>query len=286
MGRIHFAALVGAALLLPQAGAVAADMPGIPPYVPPPIEVGHDWYLKGYIGMTNQHFDGLSHPLITDAIENDFIFQWLDKGNFDSVPLFGVGIGYQHNENLRFDLTAEWRGKSSFSALDRYQQFEVPPGEPDEDNPLGIGTNEYTGKKSELLFLANGYWDFAPIHGITPYLGAGIGMSYNTISDFRDINTTTSNVAFAPSASVWSLAWALHAGVAIKASENLTIDLGYSYVDLGNAQTGGLQSAINSGCAPNCSAVTFQHLYSHDFKVGLRYAFGGHDSYGPAVVKY
>jgi opacity protein-like surface antigen len=281
MGRIHFAALVGAALLLPQAGALAADIPSIPPYVPPPIEVGHDWYLKGYIGMTNQHFKGLSHPDIDTAIATNDVFEWVDPGNFDSVPLFGVGVGFKHNENLRFDVTAEWRGKSSFSAMDRYD-VDVTTTPPTDE-----GTNEYTAKKSELLFLANGYWDFAPIHGVTPYVGAGLGMSYNTISDFRDINTPNSTSAFAPSASVWSLAWALHAGVAIKASQNLTIDLGYSYVDLGNAQTGGLQASIGSACAlaGTCSPVTFQHLYSHDFKVGVRYAFGGHD-YAPAVVKY
>jgi len=283
MGRIHFAALVGAALLLPQAGALAADIPNIPPYVPPPIEVGHDWYLKGYIGMTNQHFEGLSHPLIADAIENDFIFQWLDKGNFDSVPLFGVGIGWQHNENLRFDLTAEWRGKSAFSALDYYQLSDTRDVDPT-DPTDGWGTNEYTGKKSELLFLANGYWDFAPIHGITPYLGAGIGMSYNTITDFRDINTPTGNTAYAASGSVWSLAWALHAGASFKANDNLTIDLGYSFVNLGNAQSGTLATA-GVPCTV-CAPMTFQNLYSHDFKIGLRYAFGGHENYAPAVVKY
>jgi hypothetical protein len=34
--------------------------------------------------------------------------------------------------------------------------------------------------------------------------------------------------------------------------------------------------------------MTFKNLYSHDFKVGVRYAFGGSGgtSYYPPVVKY
>ena len=36
--------------------------------------------------------------------------------------------------------------------------------------------------------MANGYYDIGSFYGITPYVGAGIGTSYNTISHFRDIN--------------------------------------------------------------------------------------------------
>ena len=63
---------------------------------------------------------GSQHPLIDEAIATDDIFDWLDKGNFDAVPTFGLGIGYRHNDHLRFDLTGEYRGKASFSALDYY----------------------------------------------------------------------------------------------------------------------------------------------------------------------
>jgi opacity protein-like surface antigen len=280
MGRLKLSALLGAVVLLPllPTGASAADLPEIPPPPPPAIEIGHSWYLRGHIGMANQHFGGITHPLIEDAIANDDVFQWLDKGNFDAVPTFGVGVGFQHSDKLRFDATLEYRGKSSFSALDYY---DVDTGAADDE-----GTNNYTAKKSEYLFLVNGYYDLHDWHGVTPYVGAGIGASLNIIDDFRDTNTLTGNQAYAPSGSQWNFAWALHAGLGFQATPNLTVDLGYSFVSLGGAKSGILQTpgVACTACAP----VTFKNLYSHDFKLGIRYAFDkpAYPDYGPAMVKY
>jgi opacity protein-like surface antigen len=283
MGRSKIAALVGAALFfLPSAGAFAADIPEIPQ----PAHFGGNWYLKGYIGMANQHFAGLSHPLFDDPAFAPDIFQWLDQGNFDAVPLFGVGIGWRHSDHLRFDLTAEYRGKSAFSALDRYETTD------DGDPTTFDGTNHYTAKKSELLFLANGYWDLNSWNGITPYIGAGIGASYNSIYDLVDNNVITGGQGFAPTGHKLSLAWALHAGASLEINNNLSLDFGYSFVSLGDAQSGIFQNVdpllACTGTGGTCYPLTFKGLYSHDFKVGVRYAFGGSGgtSYYPPVVKY
>ncbi len=279
MGRYRLSALVGAAFLLPlSAGAWAADLPEIPPpYQPPPIEVGHNWYLRGDIGLAGQHFDGLEHP----SFSNPAFFEFLDKGNFDAVPTFQVGIGYRHSDHIRFDLTGEYRGKSAFSALDRYDTTDNPP-----DFDAGVATdwgiNHYTAKKDEWLFLVNGYYDFNAIHGITPYVGAGIGTSYNTIYDFVDNNTIQGGGGYAATAGKWNFAWALHAGASMQVNENLALDVGYTFVSLGDAQTGPL---TNFNGASVSAPMTFKNIYSHDLKVGLRYAFGM-PNYGPAVVKY
>jgi len=236
MGHSKLSAVIGAALfLLPAAGALAADIPSIPP---PPAGFAGGWYLRGHIGMAAQHFKGLEHPdfAIPDS------FEWVDEGSFDAVPIFGLGIGYKATEHLRFDLTGEYRGKSSFSALDRYDTDSNPPnydGTPGAD----WGTNHYTGKKSELTFLANAYYDIATWRGFTPYVGAGIGFSYNTISDFVDNNVPADAQGFAPTGHEWSLAWALHAGASMQVTDNLSLDLGYSFTHLGDAQTGEFQNS-------------------------------------------
>jgi opacity protein-like surface antigen len=283
MGRSKFSALVGAALFfLPAATALAADIPEIPP----PVHFGGNWYLKGYIGMAAQHFAGLDHS----AFAGPAFFEWLDRGNFDAVPLFGVGIGYRHNEHLRFDLTAEYRGKSSFDAMDRYDTTDNPP-----DFGDGVasdwGINHYTGKKSELLFLANAYYDIGVWHGVTPYVGAGIGASYNSIYDFVDENTIQGGGGWAPTGHKLSLAWALHAGASMQVTDSLSLDLGYSFVSLGDAQTGPFQNQDPTiGCAAvpgTCTPMKFKGIYSHDFKIGLRWAFDTpQTSYYPPVVKY
>jgi opacity protein-like surface antigen len=250
-------------VVAPTAGALAAD------YVPPPVPVGHAWYLRGHIGMASQHFAGLDHP----DFDIPAFFEWLDPGEFDAVPIFGIGVGVQASDHLRFDVTGEYRGKSAFTALDRYDADDNPP---DFGAGLGVwGTNHYTGKKSEWLFLANGYVDLATWRGVTPYVGAGIGASYNTISDFQDDNVITGGQGWAPTGHQWNLAWAVHAGAGIQATNNLTVDIGYSFVNLGDAQTGSFQNVDpNIAClTPGCPPMVFKGIYSHDVKLGVRWAF-------------
>jgi opacity protein-like surface antigen len=282
MGRSKIYALVAAAFItVPSAAAFAADIPE----VPPPVHFGGGWYLRGDIGMAQQGFHGLEHPDFADPL----FFEWLNPGQFAAVPTFQVGIGYQHSEHIRFDLTGQYRGRSSFDALDRYDTDSNPPnfdGTPGPD----WGTNHYTGMKSEWLFLANGYYDFNSWRGITPYVGAGVGMSYNTIDGFRDENVPAAGGGFAPTGHQWSFAWALHAGAAVQLSNNVSLDLGYSFVSLGDAQTGEFQNdspLVGCTVGVDCTSMKFKGLYSHDFKLGVRWAFDApQQSYYPPVVKY
>ncbi len=246
-----------AALLAGVAGpAFAADYYEPPVDIPPPPVVG-GWYIRGHIGMSNQFFDGMTSDIYADPAIVDF--GWYDRGGFGSAPIFGAGAGYKFNDYLRGDLTVEYRGKSDFEALDY-----VVDG-------AGLETNDYRAKKSEWLFLANAYADVGTFYGITPYVGAGIGASRNTISNFRDINVIRNAGGYADDESQWNFAWALHTGVGIQATERMTIDLGYSFVSLGDAKTGSLQNDDPDFTLPN-DGFKFNDLYSHDLKLGVRYS--------------
>jgi opacity protein-like surface antigen len=282
MDRLLKAALIGAfTLVAPATAAIAADMPELPTFEPPPVSYGGGWYLRGYLGMSNQQFDEMHHP----AFDTPY-FEWVHEGEFDAGTIFGGGMGYTFNEWFRIDFTGEWRGKTEFHAEDRYS-FNPDPNFDDQEE---WGVNDYHAKKSEALFLANAYFDLGEWNRITPYVGAGIGASYNTISSFTDmginsnLGTVTATGGFARDGSQWDLAWALHAGIGFKATKNLTIDVGYSFMNLGDGKTG-LFTANDGGCTA-CTGVTFKDIISHDVKVGFRWNFGGDDYYEPAVVKY
>jgi opacity protein-like surface antigen len=284
MARLLKAALIGASIFVaPATAAIAADMPEAPVFEPPAVIYG-GWYLRGYIGMTNQDFDGLEHP----AFGVPDYFEWVHDGEFDSGLLFGAGLGYTFNQWFRVDVTGEYRGKTDFSAMDRYS-FNPDPNFDDAEE---WGVNEYDAKKSEWLFLANAYLDLGEWHRITPYVGAGIGASYNTISGFTDSgfndlpgDPATPTGGFAGDGSEWQLAWALHAGLAFKATKNLTIDVGYSFLNLGDGKTGTF-TANNGACgSTGCHYVTFKDIISHDVKIGFRWEFGG-DDYEAASVNY
>jgi opacity protein-like surface antigen len=236
---------------------LAADL-GDPPIVeaPPPVYGG--WYIRGYLGMTNQRVGDLDTDLY--SLPTIISHGWYDSGSFDSSSLVGGGVGYQFNDWIRSDLTVEYRGKSDFSALDWV-----------DSTVNGLTTNDYSGQKSEWLMLANAYVDMGNFSGITPYVGAGIGASRNTISSFRDINELMSGAAWAADDSQWNFAWALYAGLGIQATDRMTIDLGYSFLSLGDARTGELLNDDPDFTIPN-DGFRFNDLTSHDFKLGMRYA--------------
>lgn len=269
--------LLGGVLLATTGGApaMAADIyePAVveaPEYVPAVVS---GWYLRGDIGMSNQRLDsGLYNVLFasTDIVE------FLDPGGFSAAPTFQVGVGYQFNDWLRADLTAQYRGAADFSALDRYETT-------DDGNPATFdGTNDYSARKSELALMANAYVDMGTYSGVTPYIGAGIGASRNTISNFTDVNVPVAGVGYGATHSQWQLAWALHAGLGYQINDRVTLDLSYSYMNLGDAQSGDLIAYDGTNAVYN--PMIFNDIRSHDIKLGLRYKFGG--SAKPAEVAY
>jgi len=260
MGSCRKLSLAVAGLAFSATAAFAADIIEPPVYEPEvvPVAVG-GWYLRGDIGMSAQQLHG---GLQNASFATAGTLQFLDSGNFSAAPTFQVGVGYQFSDWLRSDFTVQYRGKADFSALDRYDTT---------SDGTWDGTNDYTAKKSEWLFLANAYWDMGTWAGVTPYLGAGIGASRNTISDFRDVNVPTNGVAYGATHTEWNLAWALHAGLGFQINDRLTLDLGYSFLHLGDAQSGDL--IAYDGTNTTYNPMIFDSLTSHDFKFGLRYAF-------------
>jgi opacity protein-like surface antigen len=257
--------LAGAAVLLSYTAAGAADLPPIQPMPAPPMEF-HGWYLRGDIGMTNQRLKGLDNALFTPSAG----VVWLDKGGFDSSPLFGIGIGYQWNNWLRFDVTGEYRGKASFTALDRAVNGL---------SPTGFQTNEYTATKSEWVGLANVYIDLGTWWHVTPFVGAGVGFARNTIENFRDVAQQVGGVAYADSATKWNFAWAAHAGLAYKVNPAFTVELAYRYIDLGDAVSGDLVTYLGQNTVNN--PMQFNHITSHDLKLGVRWHFDSEPIYAP-----
>ena len=257
------ASVVGAVAFFATVAQVAhaADMPGLPPIYPPQIEeyaAASGWYLRGDIGMTNQKFKGL-HQRLYDVPGTSV--EAVGMG-WDSSTFFGLGVGYKFNEWFRADLTGEYRGKSNFHGSD-HVRFTG-----------GEGVDNYSGSKSEWVFLANAYVDLGTWWCVTPYLGAGIGGAKVNIIGFRDdgfndVGGLSVSTAYAADASKFNFAWAMHAGLTYKVTQSMSIDLGYRYLDMGNGTTGATRAF--DGSFVNGGPFTFNHISSHDLKLGVRW---------------
>jgi opacity protein-like surface antigen len=255
---------IGAILLattaLSTVGAHAADMPEFVEPAPIAVKEFGGWYLRGDVGITNQQVDDFSSPIF-DLPGNDFDVQFND---FDASAFVGLGVGYRFNRWVRADITGEYRAKSDFNGLDYYT---------DAGLPSGIGANVYEGNKSEWLLLANAYIDLPTFGIMTPFIGAGVGGARVKIADFSDFNPVVPGTATGVSGdtSTWNFAWALYAGLAFEVTPQWTFEVGYRYLNLGDADTEDLLTPAGGNFQNN--PYHFDDITSHDVKVGVRYQF-------------
>jgi len=250
--------------------AFAADLPIAPPpmYAPPPPADFGGWYLRGDIGFSNQSMKNIrksDNPVLTSLNETN---------TFDTGGIFDVGVGYRFNSWFRTDVTAQYRGRSNYKGTDVYTATASGLNYNGQDN--------YNASKSELLFLANAYVDLGTWWCVTPFIGAGVGASRVNISGFTDTGVNNfqqttppfiggppvASYATAGNASKWNFAWAAHAGLAYHVTPNVTLELAYSYVDLGSGTTGTI--ATFDGFSRGTS-YKFNDITSHDLKLGVRW---------------
>ncbi len=241
----------------------AADF--LPP--PPPVDAPHamppaefsGWYLRGDIGLGQNR-----QEKFRSTFDPAFVVAGLqyDEASLSSHYIFGAGLGYQFNSWLRGDATVEYNGGARWKQLESYTDAAC--------GPAGRCVDVYRGRISSGVFLLNGYVDLGTWHGITPYLGAGVGAAHNHISAITDFGINTGGSGVSPAVTKTSLAWALMSGIAVNVGYNMKLDFGYRYLDKGNIDGGAIVCA-----APPCGLETHKfRLASHDFRIGLRYMFG------------
>lgn len=244
---IALGALIAAAM-----PAAAADL-GLPP---PPVmeegpglsELGTGWYLRGDLGYVRfdepkeERFNILRPVLGEDRVEETFSA--------------GFGIGYKFLSVFRADVTADYRFDHG---LERHFYRR-----PDEGGPLervGIRTRE--GFESTTI-LANGYLDLGTWHGITPYIGGGLGYAQNRyFAHFRPLNIPgPKRYLNVPEHTANNLAWSLTGGAAVEIGHGFSVDVNYRYVNLGPAHSDIVRLNL---------AQAKDDLESHEARVGLRY---------------
>ena len=105
--------------------------------------------------------------------------------------------------------------------------------------------------------MANFYFDFHNSTAFTPYVGAGLGMGFIR----NDYEATLNNVSVSKNQTNTVFAWNVGAGCAYAFTDNISADLAYRYVGLGenNVKWEGLKLDTTGG--------------AHEFSLGLRFTF-------------
>ena len=222
--------------------ASAADLPEYVPIEPPePIALpGGNWYLRGDIGYKiyqdpNGFYDLAGYGSMFDE-------------SLDRTGVIGIGAGYRFNEWFRVDATLDYEFEAGMRGR---LNCPAPCGGPTDES---ADLDAWTG-------LINAYADLGTYEGFTPYLGAGIGVSL-----LRTDNVRSSSPGQYYGEDTWNFAWALMAGVGYEVSDQLTLDVNYRYLNLGDAR------ANTDPAAPGPDVIEWNDIAAHELRVGLRYS--------------
>lgn len=256
-GRAAFAALA-AGVAFP---AIAADIMEPPVVEAAPVEqVAYEpadyggWYIRGDIDYHKSKMRGADfitygdNPDGTRGGTAEFT-----KTELKGAMSLGAGIGYQVNKYFRTDLTGDYWFKSDFDGSTSGFCGGAPC--------VSVDKASY----SALLLLANAYIDLGTYHGITPYVGAGIGGARINWSDLK--NTTPEGETEHRGSKSWRFAYAVMAGASYCLTNRVKLDAGYRFSRI----EGGRMFEYASGVGPGFD----KGFNTHEVRAGLRYQFGG-----------
>ncbi len=232
-------------------------------YAAPMMAAAGNCYIRGDAGYSFSGDPDVTWP-VTNAANGNLITDEVIALNMENTWLIegGAGCG-SGSRGFRGEVMLGYHGD---------RKYDGEPGLWNPVGPLPLNDPLHTNITSYTL-MVNGYKDLGNFGGFTPYVGAGIGIAYNIVDDvyFTENPALTNQIHGDKDI---AFAWSLMAGVGYQLSHSTVLDVGYRYLDMGKATSERSDTAgyINP-------RVNIDDLDAHEIKVGLRYHFGGSDSY-------
>lgn len=210
--RCLWSALAG--ILLSAAGAVAAECPGL--------------YFRADLGVGYAESAAFTFPAVTNG---NPVYTANGSTNGEATPFGSLGLGYSTGFGLRTDVSLAYLSSTIAGTA-----------------PGGSASNPYTlssTRAEALVGLINGYIDLAhffprTFDRIQPYVGGGIGAARIDVGPaIGPTYSCCGPYAFrTPGARQTNRAWDLAAGLTLPVNDGLSVDLMYSYLNLGQVHGG------------------------------------------------
>jgi opacity protein-like surface antigen len=170
-----------------------------------------------------------------------------------SSSVMGLGLGYKVGENVRSDITFNYRPDFKYKGA----------------------TGSWSGKQKikAYNFMLNGFYDFANMGGFTPYIGAGIGMARIHSGTFTQ--TDASGIYYTSGKTKTNFAYQATVGGYFKLADGVDFNVGYRYVDLGKFNTKHAERdvTVNGVTTDKTVNVAKGNLKAHEFLAGLKFSF-------------
>lgn len=209
-----------------------------------------------------------------------FLMMWQNNqvnidGKVSAGPLRASGE-WAEMFNSQFTL-----GGALAVGYDFYSQFKLPvraelefamrgDNKKTKSDSIGGGFNgELKSVTNASTLMANFFYDFRNDSDFTPYVTAGAGLAFIRAENKLRVQNADLTY-FDRSKSVTNFAWNLGAGVAYNFNENVAVDLGYRYVNMGVAN---MSSSYDFGSGVKGKLESDNYLYNHEIALGVRYTF-------------
>lgn len=184
-----------------------------------------------------------------------------EASSFNSQFTLGgaLAVGYdfypQYKLPIRAELEFAMRGDNKFSA----DTIDV-------ENGNTTSQSKFLTNASTLM--ANFFYDFHNDSAFTPYVTAGAGLAFIR-SEYSDTNTSNGEKFIDVSENFTNFAWNVGAGVAWNFNENIAVDLGYRYVNMGNVSISWSRQRVYGLDSYDIDT----NLANHEVALGIRYTF-------------
>ena len=207
------------------------------------------FYITPKVGVSASR--GTQEPRFTSASDvlRTYKSETLGRGH-----IVGVSVGKYVQDNIRLELEGLNR--------DRYKL----------DTTRNSDGKTLKADISSTALFINGFYEFEPSSisnkSFVPYLGGGIGLSKNKLGTITRPNTTVDGKT------VEELAYKLSAGTLFSLKENLSLDVAYQYVNLGEFNSTFAAYDVNG--ARNADLIkrySGGEIESHEIMIGLQYKF-------------
>lgn len=186
-------------------------------------------------------------------------------GDFGQFPSMEAAVGKQMLPWLRSEIAVTYRTGMQYRGQ---ANFRGVPGE----QPVSANANALSG-------MANLFLDIASLSGVSlgrfqPYVGCGLGATYNRLSEMTyefPGNTGVHRITITPAGDKTDVAFMATIGTAIGLTDKILLDVSYRYTELGRVQTDAGRAYLNNIPAGIDIASTWAPLRIQGVFAGLRY---------------
>ena len=212
------------------------------------------YYITPKVGVSKSMDTGV---ILGDAGGGQFDIK---DNDLSTGYVFGLSVGKYLTNNFRLELEASQRGGLKYDT-----EYASAPN-------LGTTTKADIGTKTIFI---NGFYDFESFaissSSVTPYLGAGIGVSRNEMGTTTEVSAG-GGTAYLDENKVSQFAYKLAAGALVSLTKKLSLDINYQYVDLGKFKSG-LNYVSGGGSGTLTEALNGGEIKSQEIMFGLQYKF-------------